>query len=151
MGTHARIDRWGCATKNELKMWCPRKMLLLHNTRETLADCSNGRDTKLVHNLYEAKRMPSYPNYAMYVCVSVSSHAMIQDDQVWYDTKIWGCYGTCLKALLFSFAKLWVLSIYFFCQNAMSSNQCSYFAYAGTKLWHFDGCTHWDAMRYMTH
>jgi hypothetical protein len=55
-GTHARIDKWGRATKNELKMWRPRKMLLLHNTRETLADCSNGRDIKLVHNLYEAKR-----------------------------------------------------------------------------------------------
>lgn len=35
--THTRTGKWGCATKNELNMWNPRKMILLHKTRETLA------------------------------------------------------------------------------------------------------------------
>ena len=35
--THTRIDKWGRATKDEHKMWNPRKTLMLHNSRETLA------------------------------------------------------------------------------------------------------------------
>ena len=49
-GTHARIDKCGCATKGERKCGKPRKMLVLHNTRETLTDCLIG-GYALVHDL----------------------------------------------------------------------------------------------------
>ena len=65
-GTHARIDNCGRATKGERKCGKPRKMLVLHNARETLTDCLIG-GYALVHDLYGQNVTTIYHKYAMSV------------------------------------------------------------------------------------
>ena len=70
-----------CKPRMELKMWMPRKMLMLHNARETLADCSKWAwYTTRAQPIRNKNAMPSFP--IMYVWWT---RKMVQDDQVWYD------------------------------------------------------------------
>ena len=55
------------------------KMLLLHNTRETLAQLHNRRMRRLVHNQISKNATTSIPSM-LYVWYSDD---MIQDDRVW--------------------------------------------------------------------
>ena len=55
------------------------KMLLLHNTRETLARLHNRRIQRLVHNLLSKNATTSIPSMFYARCF----YDMIQDDRVW--------------------------------------------------------------------
>ena len=109
-------------------------MLLLHNSRETLARLLNKRIRHLWTTYRRQKCNDFYPKYAMYMMFR------------WYDPR-WSdmtilcnvvrCYGTCLQALC---------SLLFFCLKAYSffvyghfakcTNQDSDCVYAGTNLRH---------------
>jgi hypothetical protein len=88
-----------CKPRMELKMWMPRKMLVVHNARETLADCSKWAwYTTRAQPIGNKNAMPSFP--IMYVWWA---RKMVQDDQVWYDD-ICMMLWLCLKALSLFFA-----------------------------------------------
>ena len=74
MEKHTQIDKWGRATKNELKMWNPRKMLVAQHYRDA-SRIAQQADTKLVHNLLSKNAMTSIPSM-LYVWYS---NDMIQD------------------------------------------------------------------------
>ena len=77
--THTQIDKWGRATKEWPKMWDPRKMILLHNTREMLTRLHNRRIRRLVHNLLRKNATTSIPSMLYGRCF----YNMIQDDLIW--------------------------------------------------------------------
>ena len=64
--THGQINGV-VQPRNELKMWNPRKMLLLHNSREMLARLLNRRIRHLCTTYRRQKCNDFYPKYAMYM------------------------------------------------------------------------------------
>ena len=104
METHTRIDKWGRATKSELKRWNPWKMLLLHNSRETLARFLNRRIRHLCTTYRRQKCNDFYPEYAMYMMFRWYDPR--SDMTMWYDAmaiayKLLCSLLFCLKAYSF--------------------------------------------------
>ena len=86
--------------RNELKMWNPWKMLLLHNSRETLARLINRRIRHLCTTYRRQKCNDFYPKYAMcmmFPLVFSRWSKMIGYDNLMRNVVWW--YGTCLQAL----------------------------------------------------
>ena len=123
--------------RNELKMWNPRKTLVLHNSRETLARLLNRRIRHLCTTYKMQNGWAFYSKYAM--CMMFPMFFSRWSKMIGYDNLIcnvvW-CYGSCLQAsLLFLFC----LEAYsFFCMAtfARCTNQDSNCIYAGTNLRH---------------
>ena len=115
-------------------MWNPRKMLLLHNSRETLARLLNRRIRHLCTTYRRQKCNDFYPNYAMYIWFSVFLSRWSK--MIGYDNLIcnvvW-CYGYCLQASLLSL--FLCLKDYFFVWPRCT-NHDSNCVYTGTILWH---------------
>ena len=91
--------------RNEHTMWNPRKTLVLHNSRETLARLLYRRIRHLCTTYKMQNGYTFYPKYAMYVWFPVFLSRWSK--MIGYDNLIcnvvW-CYGTCLQAsLLFLF------------------------------------------------
>ena len=120
-------------------MWSPRKTLVLHNSRETLARLLYRRIRHLC-TAYKIQKCMSFLSQVCYVYdVPDVLRKMIQDDQIWQSyvqcgmmlwhllTSFFALSLFCLKALLF-----------FICMAtfAQCTNQDSNCVYAGTILWH---------------
>ena len=120
--------------RNDHKMWNPRKTLVLHNSRETLAQLLNRRIRHLCTTYKMQNVSTFYPKYAMYVWFPVirTGWSKMINMVVWY--AMWRCYGYCLQALCFLFAYKLILFLYG--HYAKCTNQDSNCVYAGTILWH---------------
>ena len=118
-------------------MWNPRKTLVLHNSRETLARLLNRRIRHLCTTYKMQNGYTFYPKYAMYVWFPVFLSRWSK--MIGYDNLmcngVW-CYGTCLQASLLSFFCLKALFLFFMATFAQCTNQDSNCLYAGTILWH---------------
>ena len=96
-------------------MWNPRKTLVLHNSRETLARLLN-RQIRHLCTTYDAKWI-NFLSQVCYVCmVPGVSLKMIQDDRIWQSymqcgmmlwhllTSFFALFLFCLKALFLFFS-----------------------------------------------
>ena len=120
--------------RNEHKMWNPRKTLVLHNSRETLARLLNRRIRHLCTTYKMQNVWTSIPSILCIWC----SGGMIQDDRIWQSYM--QC-GMMLWHLLTSFFALSLLLksfilLFLYGHFAKCTNQDSYCIYAGTNLWH---------------
>ena len=84
-------------------MWSPRKTLVLHNTRETLARLLNRRIWHLCTTYDMQNGETFYPKYAIYVWFPVFLSRWSK--MIGYDNlmRCGGFYGYCLQASLLSF------------------------------------------------
>src|SRR3989337_2262130 len=120
--------------RNELRMWNPRKTLVLHNTRETLARLLNRR----IRTCAQPIRDKTYGclSHLCYVCMSPGELVtMIQDDQICY--VMWRCYGYCLQLgalFLFCLKAFFLLLFFFLATYAKCSHDGSNDVYAGTQF-----------------
>ena len=114
-------------------MWNPRKTLVLHNSRETLARLLiGGYDTCAQPIRWKMDKL-SIPSMLLCMVPGVS-HTMIEDDQ--YGSMICNVamlWPMLTSSLLFSF---WLKSFFSLATFAKCSNQDSNCVYAGTILWH---------------
>ena len=121
--------------RNEHKMWNPRKTLVLHNSRETLARLLYRR---IRHLCTTYKMQNIWTVIPSMLCMYCSWCLTRWSKMIGYDNLIcnvvW-CYGTCLQALCSLFL---LRSLFFFCMAtfAKCTNQDSNCVYAGTILWH---------------
>ena len=116
-------------------MWNPRKMLLLHNSRETLAWFLNRRIRHLCTTYRRKKCNDFYPKYAIYVWFPVFLSR-------WSDMTIlcnvYDAMALAYKLLALSFSLLKSLFFFLICMATLAqcTNQDSNCVYAGTILWH---------------
>ena len=103
-GTRKHTHRWingVVQPRNELKIWNPQKMLLLQNSRETLAQLLNRRIRHLCTPYKRPECNDFYPKYVMYIWLSMFLSRWSK--MIGYDNLIcnvvW-CYGYCLQASL---------------------------------------------------
>ena len=110
-----------CNQGMSTKVWSPRKTLVLHNSRETLARLLNRRIRHLCTTYRRQKCNDFYPKYAIYVwCFG----AMIQDDRIWQS------YLQCVMMLWLLLTRFFALSLllksfffFFFCMATLRNAQ----------------------------
>ena len=135
--THTRIDNWGRATKEWAQNVESTKMLVLHNSRETLARLLNRRIQHLC-TTYKMQ-MDKLLSQVCYVCIVPGvSLKMIQYDRIWQSYVQWGMM---LWHLLTSFFALFLLlksiiSFFSMATFAQCTNKDSNCVYAGTPRWY---------------
>ena len=123
--------------RNEHKMWNPRKTLVLHNSRETLARLLNRRIRHLCTTYKMQNVWAFYPKYAM--CMMFPVFFSRWSKMIGYDNLmcnvVW-CYGYCLQALCSLF--LLLKSLFFSLIWPLMRNAQTKIAivYTGTILWH---------------
>ena len=124
--------------RNEHKMWNPRKTLVLHNSRETLARLLNRR----IRHLCTTYKMQNWQTSIPSMICMYGSRCFSQDDPRWSDMTI--LYAMWYDAMALAYKLL--CSLFFFCLKALfffsmatfaqCTNQDSYCVYAGTILRH---------------
>ena len=116
-------------------MWNPRKTLVLHNSRETLARLLNRRIRHLCTTYKMQNVWAFYPKYAM--CMMFPVFFSRWSKMIGYDNLmcnvVW-CYGYCLQALCSLFFCL--KAFFWYGHYVKCTNQDSNCVYAGTILWH---------------
>ena len=132
--THTRIDKWNVQPRSEHKMWNPRKTLVLHNSREMLAQFLNRRIRHLCTTYKMQNVTTSMPSMLCVYDVPVVRPKMIGYENLICNV-VW-CYGTCLHALCSLFFCLKAYSFFWYVHYAKCTNQDSNCVYAGTILWH---------------
>ena len=117
-------------------MWNPRKTLVLHNSRETLARLLNRRIRHLCTTYKMQNVATTIPSMLLCMVPGVSLK-MIQDDRIWQSYM--QC-GMMLWHLLTSFFALSLLlkaySLFFMATFAQCTNQDSNCVYVGRNLRH---------------
>ena len=120
-------------------MWNPRKTLVLHNSRETLARLLYWR----IRHLCTTYKMQNIWNFIPSMLCMFGSRCFSQDDPRWSDMTI--LYAMWYDAMALAYKLLCSLSLLkslfffsFFCMAtfAQCTNQDSNCVYAGTNLWH---------------
>ena len=114
-------------------MWSPRKTLVLHNSRETLAWLLNRR----IRHLFTTYKMQNvWTSIPSILCIWCSG-GMIQDDRIWQSYAMWyDAMALAYKLFVHSFSLLKSLFFFLYGHFTKCTNQDSNCVYAGTNFWH---------------